>query len=85
MGREPDAAQRINPGSLARINSSIPVVSYKHPGPGPGPKHWEPSILLQPKEPLLVIEVKDSFSQVFGSNGFGWLLTDSLKVINEKR
>jgi hypothetical protein len=78
MGREPDAAQRINPGSLARINSSIPVVSYKHPGPGPGPKHWEPSILLQPKEPLLVIEV----NQVFGSNGFGWLLTDSLRVIS---
>lgn len=85
MGREPDAAQRINTGSLARINSSIPVVSYKHPGPGPGPKHWEPSILLQPKEPLLVIEVKDSFSQVFGSDGLGWVLTDSLKVINEKR
>jgi hypothetical protein len=83
MGREPDAAQRISLGSLTRINSSIPVVSHKHPGPGP--KHWEPSILLQPKEPLLVIEVKDSFSQVFGSNGFGWLLTDSLKVINEKR
>lgn len=85
MGREPDTAQRISLGSLTRINSSIPVVSYGHPGPGPGPKHWEPSILLQPKEPLLVIEVKDSFSQVFGSNGFGWLLTDSLKVINEKR
>ena len=85
MGREPDTAPRISPGSLVRINSSIPVVSYGHPGPGPGPKHWEPSILLQPKEPLLVIEVKDSFSQVFGSNGFGWLLTDSLKVINEKR
>ena len=84
MGREPDATPGINPGSLVKINSSISVVSYKHPGPGLGPKHWEPSILLQPKEPLLVIEVKDSFSQVFGSNGFGWVLTDSLKVINEK-
>ena len=85
MGREPDTAPRISPGSLVRINSSMPAISYRHPGPGPGPKHWEPSILLQAKEPLLVIEVKDSFSQVFGNNGFGWMLTDSLKVINEKR
>lgn len=85
MGAKSESIPGMRSGSLVRAGSSLPITAYKHPGTGPGPKHWEFSFLLRPKELFIVIEIEGSYAQVFGQHGSGWLLSDALRVMHEKR
>jgi len=79
----------VKAGTLVRTNSDLPIISYKHLDHGFGQQQRgtlnEFSILFQPKELLVIVEINGPFARVFGQAGLGWLLVDSLREIHETR